>query len=73
MVTPELAAEAVRCDTSGIEHGSDYLPIRAEFTAEVDEQTMQPRRLWKKAKWKKIREALASKLMVMYKVGRLRE
>ena len=62
LASEELAGTVLRCDIHDTEHGSDHRAIETEFDVAAPERHLEPRRLWKNAPWRQIRESVAAGL-----------
>ena len=62
LASEELAATVLRCGIHGTEHGSDHRAMETEFDVAAPERHLEPRRLWKNAPWRQIRERVEAGL-----------
>ncbi|KAF4546910.1 Hypothetical protein D9617_102g071690 [Elsinoe fawcettii] len=62
LASQELASYVLRCRIHDTEHGSDHRAIGTSFDVDIPDHATQPRRLFKNAPWKAIRERIPQAL-----------
>jgi hypothetical protein len=62
LASQRLTDRLLKCDTDDTAHGSDHMAIDTEFDLSVSRACDTSRKLWKHAKWEKLKEMVAKEV-----------